>query len=314
VPASTRLTTRLIRGTVDATTTSKVVAYLCGGLGNQLFIYAAAMRLAHVHGAELVLDDVSGFARDHDFQRFYQLDHFHVRGRKATPAERFEPCSRIRRSIVRRINLRRPFPQRSYVFQEGRGFDSRLLSFAPRGTVHLEGLWQDERYFQDAEPLLRKDLVIKPPRDPRNRALASEIRDTNAVAVHVRFFEDIGAAEINNTPAGYYKRAVDFVMSRVSSPRFYVFSDQPESVLQRLALPKHSTTVVGLNRGDDGAYADMWLMTHCRHFIIANSTFSWWAAWLGASPHAMVLAPGRPSQNAHSWGFEGIIPDRWIRI
>ena len=112
-----------------------------GGLGNQLFCYAAARRLALVNNAELVIDDVSGFVRDFTFQRHHQLENFNIPCRKATMAERLEPFSRYRRYLKRAYNRRRPFAERSYIQQEGPDFDPRLLEINPRGTVYLEGFW-----------------------------------------------------------------------------------------------------------------------------------------------------------------------------
>lgn len=293
---------------------SKVVAHLCGGLGNQLFIYAAAMRLAEVHGAELVLDDISGFENDHEFQRCYQLGHFHVRGRRATRAERLEPFSNLRRAIARRLNASRPFSRRHYVFQTDNEFDPRLLAFTPRGTVYMQGYWQDERYFFDVERQLRNDLVIKPPQDHRNQEMANAIRRTNAVAMHIRLFEGVGSPEINNLPIGYYRRAAEAVSTKVANPHYFIFCDQPDAVRQRLPLSDNNFTVVGHNIGEPAAHADLWLMSLCQHFIIANSTFSWWGAWLGGAKEKLVIAPGKASQNAGSWGFDRIVLSQWIQV
>lgn len=167
----------------------KIIPRIFGGLGNQLFCYAAARRLALVNNAELVLDDVSGFVRDHVYQRRYQLDHFNIPCRKATPAERLEPLSRLRRYLKRAMNRRRPFQERSYIQQVGIDFDPRLLAVKPRGTVYLEGYWQSEQYFKDVEPAIREELRIIPPKVEISLAMAERIRGCLVVTVHVRFFD-----------------------------------------------------------------------------------------------------------------------------
>jgi hypothetical protein len=159
----------------------KIIPRTLGGLGNQLFCYAAARRLALANSAELVLDTVSGFVRDHDYQRRYQLDHFNIPCRKATPSERMEPLSRVRRYLKRAMNRRRPFEERSYIQQEGIDFDPRLLAAKPCGTVYLEGYWQSEQYFKDVEPAIRDELRIMPPTDAANLAMAERIRSGVAV-------------------------------------------------------------------------------------------------------------------------------------
>lgn len=300
------------------TRVAKIIPRLFGGLGNQLFIYAAARRLALANQAELVLDDVSGFVRDHQYQRHYQLDHFNINCRKATEAERLEPFPRPRRYLKRRWNLCLPFEQRRYLVQEGVDFDPRLLTFKPLGTVYLEGYWQSENYFKDIEPQIREDLCIRPPSDAVNQQMAARIVATNAVAVHMRFFDtpgqtSTGAIE-NNAPGDYYQRAIHEMEQHLNNAHYYLFSDQPQAARACIALPDDRFTCVYHNQGDEKAYADLWLMTLCRHFIIANSTFSWWGAWLAAQPEKIIIAPGFKQITGNSWGFVGLIPDRWMQL
>lgn len=293
----------------------KIIARVFGGIGNQLFIYAAARRLALANDAELVLDDVSGFVRDHAYQRHYQLDHFHVAGRKATPAERLEPFPRVRRALKRRWNARLPLPQRTYIQQEGVDFDPSLLDLRPSGTLYLEGYWQSEDYFKDVEATIRQDLAIRPPSDAANQAMAARIRENTAVAVHVRFFDEPQAAGINNAPCDYYQRAVAEMERRVPGAHYYLFSDRPDAARARIPLPDGRITTVDHNRGDAMAHADLWLMSQCRHFIIANSTFSWWGAWLSSHSDNHVIAPGFEMRDGiMSWGFRGLLPKEWVKV
>jgi len=81
-----------------------------------------------------------------------------------------------------------------------------------------------------------------------------------------------------------------------------------------IALPKERVTVISHNKGDENAYADLWLMTQCKHFIIANSTFSWWGAWLGENADTIVIAPNIVVRGITSWGFKGLIPKRWLLV
>lgn len=293
----------------------KVVPRLLGGLGNQLFIYAAARRLALANEAELVIDDVSGFARDVAYRRHYQLDAFDLRCRKALPAERFEPASRLRRYLARSVNRRRPFEHRSYIHQEGMDFDPRLLQLRVRDTLHLEGYWQSERYFKDAEPTVRSDLRMRPPQDQDNLSMAQKIRSTPSVAVHVRFFDPSVAAGGSNASHLYYRSALDIMERRAPGSHYFVFSDQPSSARQLIGLPDTRMTLVAHNQGDAGACADLWLMRQCRHFIIANSTFSWWGAWLSDEIGKIVLAPGLSVSGSKTmWGFAGLLPEDWIKV
>lgn len=294
---------------------SKVIARVYGGLGNQLFCYAAARRLALATSSELVLDDVSGFEHDYVYQRHYQLDHFNISCRKATPAERLEPMARARRYLKRKINRLLPFGARSYIQQEGMDFDARLLGIKPQGVLYLEGYWQGEAYFKDIEPALREDLRIKSPTDEKNLDMSARIRACTAVAVHVRFFDMPGEQGVTNAPGDYYTRAVAKMEELVPGSHYFVFSDQPDSARACIPVSDDRITCVSHNRGDAQAYADLWLMTQCQHFIIANSTFSWWGAWLSTSSEKQVIAPGYKKLEGKAWwGFDGLLPQQWIKL
>lgn len=293
----------------------RVVVRVFGGLGNQLFCYAAARRLALMSHIELVIDDVSGFLYDDAYRRHYQLDHFNIPCRKATPAERLEPLSRLRRYLKRVINRQRPFGVRSYIQQQGVDYDSRLLSVRPRGTVYLEGYWQSERYFKDVEATLRNDLRISAPSDAANLSMAKRICSCCAVAVHVRFFDEPREAGANNTPDDYYVRAVQRMENIAPNAHYFLFSDQPSAARHRIPLPDNRITLVAHNQGDASAYADLWLMTQCQHFIIANSTFSWWGAWLARYVGKQIIAPKFVIKAGKMWwGFDGLLPIEWIKL
>lgn len=291
-----------------------LVSRIFGGLGNQLFCYATARAVALRNSAELALDDVSGFANDHLYRRSMQLDHFGITARRATPSERMEPFARFQRLAKRRLSAIRAFEDRKYVQQEGVDFDERMLNLRPRGLVHLEGYWQSEKYFLDVAETIRSDLAITPPQDHANQALAGRIVSENSVLLHMRFFEEAAEAG-GNASSGYYQRAIAEMDERVPDAHYYLFSDRPEAALAKLGMASERFTLVAHNKGDDAAYADLWLMSQCRHAIIANSTFSWWGAWLAEKPGQIVIAPGFELRSGPAWwGFDGLLPDRWIKL
>lgn len=295
--------------------TRKVIARIRGGLGNQLFCYAAARRLALVNDAELVIDDVSGFVRDRLYGRKYLLDGFRIPCRKATPAERLQPFERLRRAVAKWVNRGRPFSKRWYLEQEKMEFDPRLLDHRVSGVVYLDGLWQSEKYFEDIGAVIRRDLEIVPPQDEAVRHLTAQIGEANAVAVHVRWFDQPGSASsAYNLPREYYARAIAEIERRVERPVYVLFSDDPEAARAMLAVPPERTLVPGEILKATDPVADLWLMTHCMHFIIANSTFSWWGAWLGGNQDKLVIAPGIRLEGKTAWGFRGLLPDRWLTL
>lgn len=284
----------------------KIIVRVKGGLGNQLFGYAAARRLALINNAELVIDSVTGFIRDRKFRRQYALDQFNIPCRKATPSERMEPFERYRRGLAKWLARKRSFEKRRYIEQEGENFDFRLLTVRPGRTLYLDGLWLSERYFEDVALQIRNDLCMKPPTDQKNLDMGASIRHHNAVALHVRCKHNMSLA--------YYLRAMNWMRERVENPHFFLFSDDPETASRALSLFRSEATTVSHNAGDDTNYADLWLMMECRHFIIANSTFSWWGAWLAKQNDKLVLAPSYDSLNGTIRSLAAATAKNWIEI
>ena len=136
--------------------------------------------------------------------------------------------------------------------------------------------------------------------------------------MHVRFFDDpaiAASASGNNTSDDYYARAVQKIETRVSGAHYFLFSDRPEVARSRIPLPDDRITLIHHNQGDENAYADLWLMSQCHHFIIANSTFSWWGAWLAVHHDKIVIAPKFEERlGGGLWDFDGLIPDLWIKL
>jgi hypothetical protein len=117
-----------------------------------------------------------------------------------------------------------------------------------------------------------------------------------------------------NVSPDYYRRAIAAMSERLDDPHFFVFSDRPDDARKGLSFADGRATFVTHNDTAAGANADFWLMRQCKHFIIANSTFSWWAAWLGGSADKIVIAPGPETVTIPSWTFSGLLPDRWIKM
>ncbi|MCK4797120.1 MAG: alpha-1,2-fucosyltransferase [Spirochaetes bacterium] len=290
----------------------KIIVRIKGGLGNQLFCYAAARRLALANKAELVIDNVSGFSRDKKYRRQYILDHFNVLSRKAMSFERLEPFERYRRGVIKFLSHRKSFLERSYIEQEGSGFDSRLLDLKVKSSLYLDGLWQSQNYFKDVEEIIRKDLSIIPPVDRENQSMAEYIRDKESVALHVRWFDapNSNNKSMNNVSEDYYRKAIVLMEKKIRNPHYFVFSDNLELARANICLPEGRVTYVYHNQGDENAYADLWLMSQCQHFIVANSTFSWWGAWLSNNLNKVVVCPN--FQNNSLWNKNGLILEKWI--
>jgi hypothetical protein len=300
----------------------KLIVRLKGGLGNQMFCYASARRLAWFNEAELILDTVSGFEYDYRYQRKYSLGAFNISTRSATASERMEPFGRARRLIARKLSEQYPFERRRYIQQIGVDFDSRILTLRlQEGVTHFDAFGQSERYFADIRELLEQDFMMVAPNDLTNQGLASQIDKSLAVALHMRWFDMGDGINTSNISLNYYAHAITYLLTKIKRAHFYIFSDKPElakSLLEPI-LQENSFTVIEHNVASGDAQADFWLMRKCHHFIIGNSTFAWWAAWLGENNRSdtQIIAPAYhldPEQAVTAWGFPGLIPDRWITL
>jgi hypothetical protein len=292
----------------------KVLVLIKGGLGNQLFCYAAARRLAYENNAELIIDHISSFKRDYKYKQIYQLDHFNVSGRLAKYTERLEPFGRIRHKLSRSLNHHRTLSKKTYITDEKGEIFTELKKDELTHSVILNGYWQNELYFNDIKEIIKKELSVKPPKDTNNQNYAKLINDKISIAVHVRWFEKGINDPVNTIKLEYYKKAINYCEAHLEKPSYYLFSDDIASSMKNISFPNDRLIPVDIHSSKEKAYADFWLMTQCKHFIIANSTFSWWAAWLGEQKHTIILYPGEDFQNSGSWNFIKTAPSRWTII
>jgi len=297
----------------------KLIVRLKGGLGNQLFCYATARRLAWFNNADLVLDTVTGFKYDVTYRRSYALGAFALPARLATAAEQMEPFGRVRRLIARKISERQPLDARRFIQQVGVGFDPEIMNLRlQKGTTYFDAFGQSERYFKDIRELLGQELAMSAPSDAVNQEMAKKIEAGLAVAVHLRWFDAGDASHSSNMSISFYAQAIAHLLAKVGQAHFYLFSDRPDQseALLRPLIQGQPCTVVRHNVLSGSAEADFWLMRQCQHFIIGNSTYAWWAAWLREQSHqgTQVYAPARnvdPEHSVTAWGFPGLLPERW---
>lgn len=290
-----------------------VVVRLTGGLGNQLFQYAAARRLSLVRGAELVLD-VGWFryeAPQYPVPRPYALDAFGLPARlvSLSPAtiERWERglAARLGRWPARRIRL----PVISQT-EDWDLVDERVLN-GP-AAVMLLGYWQSDRYFEDAAETIRGELRPPTSSNPRFVQLLEAIGSSEAVAVHVRRGDYVSVPQVaerhGTLVPSYYREAVGLVAERVGpDAHLFVFSDDPEWAKEQLVFELPATHV-----GPTAwpAAAELGLMASCRHHVIANSSFSWWGAWLAEREGQVVVAPRTWFRDRST----AIVPPRWLTV
>jgi hypothetical protein len=284
---------------------------LIGGLGNQMFQYAAGRRLAIHHNTKLVLDrswfgtkDPTGAA-----VRCYELDCFKIDATLTDkPAANYEGAG-----IVSKLGRKLGFKNSNLINEPSGGFHPKIL-FAPNGTI-LHGYWQNELYFRETSQIIRKDFTFLGDHTAANKEAAKKIASTEAISLHVRRGDYVASSSTNQfhgtSTLDYYAAAIAYVTKLVKNPHFYVFSDDSKWTKQNI-VSKHPMTFVDNNPPEKG-YMDMRLMSDCKHHIIANSSFSWWGAWLNSNPNKVVVAPKQwfndPKVNA-----EHKLPPEWVRL
>ena len=300
----------------------QLIVRLKGGLGNQLFCYATAKRLAWFNGAELILDAVTGFKYDALYRRSYALHPFNLPERMATSTEQMEPFGRIRRLLARKISERKPLERRRLIQQVGVDFDPDILTLRLRNdTTYFDAFGQSEDYFKDIRDCLLQDLAMSPPNDDNAFALSKQIQAGPSVAIHVRWFDSGDSTHSSKTSLAYYSNAWQQLQSKIGNAKLFIFSDKPDEANKLLAplIQDYPYTLVRHNSKCASAEADFWLMGQCDHFIIGNSTFAWWAAWLREQSHpgTQVYASMRyvgPAHSVTAWGFPGLLPERWMLL
>jgi hypothetical protein len=294
---------------------SMVVTRLMGGLGNQMFQYAAGHALASRLGVPLLLDRTFLDSRPPGMDwtpRELALDVFHAPLRFASESTVRGMRRPIDQRLHRQIHRIVPFLYTDVLLQRDTGSDPAF--FELKAPVYLEGFWQNEHYFAEVADKLREDIFVPTGcLTGKNVTLLDTIRGCVSASVHVRrgdyISNKIAHLHHGSCSVDYYTRAARELAGDHGVEHFFVFSDDPEWAAANIPLPRPST-IVSHNVGRD-AHWDLFLMKHCRHHIIANSSFSWWGAWLNAHPDKVVVAPSMWFAGSGT-SSNDFIPSTWI--
>jgi hypothetical protein len=258
-----------------------------GGLGNQLFAYAAARAYAIRTRRELYLDEVSGFSRD-GYGRSYMLHHFPVAGTPAPSRLRLGDPKGVKHKAIRSFDRLLPNQLRGYLAEDPEKPETQLTSFiTTRQTVMLNGYWQSEKYFAERASTIRTELQPPPFSPGPDADLEQQLASTPSVFIHIR--RDRYSPRLGS---GYYDSSILSALSMLGGCQFYVFGDDLEWASQYLDF--HGAPVTYVSNGSSDELRDFRLMAACRHAIVANSSFSWWAAWLRLNADKRVWTPNHP--------------------
>jgi Glycosyl transferase family 11 len=295
----------------------QIIVRQISGLGNQLFQYAAGRYYAKRHGADLrLLIDRPKRSHSYGFPRPFLLSHFSI----TTPMQPYTLKDRLL------IGKRKPWPQISSPLRHSLGvleFDEpleqryRFLEHLPLDqsvqTVYLFGYWQAHQLVNAVADELRTSLQFKDQAAGNNQEMLQQINECeHPVSLHIRRGDYTLAAEGNIAlPLDYYSRAIAHFQERLTNPVFFVFSD--DMAFAQNNMPAGIRAVFVDHNDDFSSHEDLRLMSACHHHIIANSSFSWWGAWLNPRADKMVVAPKFWLLKPESY-FPGLLPPAWTLL
>lgn len=285
-----------------------IIVRLYGGLGNQFFQYATARSLALQRKTSVALD-LSWFDSNTSNQtnREPQINHFRIQAHNwNSNKKRFEHFLK-QNKYAKRIFL---YSNRIPYLKEEQ-FNPKSSNNKLSNDLYLDGYWQNYQYFKNIKSILQHELIPNHQLDEKNQVLERIIKQNQSVCLHVRRGDYVSnPLSIHRIlDLNYYQGAINYIRKRISNPFFYIFSDDPEWCKENFLLDNTKTTFVEHNIGTQ-SYKDLELMKFCKHFIIANSTFSWWSAWLGANKSSIVIAPSQWFKN--EFKNQILMPDEWV--
>lgn len=261
-----------------------ITVRLKGGLGNQMFQYALGRVLATKHNTDLFLD-LNYFKNKNFTPREYNLDQFNI---KAQIIEKSK------------IPLLLKF------------FLPSIKKFNWNGNIYLDGYFQSEKYFKEYTEVIRKDFTLKNSPAQNIQILAEEIKKANSVCIHVRRGDYVGNKFHEVVNNEYYVKGIEYIKNHAPIDKIYIFSDDIEWCKNNISF-ELPTMFVGPEYAGEKGEGHMFLMSKCKNFIIANSSFSWWAAWLSNNEEKIVICPKQWFPDA-SRDTKDLIPKEWIRI
>ena len=280
-----------------------IITKIKGGLGNQLFQYAVGRAVALHHNAPLKFD-ITIF-ETYKLHNGYRLDQFAIQAEIAAENEiiNLKGRSNVLFSALRKAGL---VKRKSY-FKEKRSsyFDASVFK---NNFVYLDGYWQNELYFSDIRELLLKELSPNSSMNDLGCAYLDSIKKSNSVSLHIRRGDYLNLKNVNVLDVNYYLKAVDYIRKIIEKPTFYIFSDDLEWCKSSLTFLCDCIYVERTQTEID----DLKLMSFCQHNIIANSSFSWWGAWLNQNPNKTVIAPKGWLLNDP--GSSNVILSDWVKL
>lgn len=290
------------------------------GLGNQMFQYAFGRALSEFCGDKLCLNTLHFKQSD---LRHYSLYHFYLSDEVKvlkSPAEsiyyaygklRYEYLTKLKYKQFKGTKVRLlQALNREGIYYGLSPYEYYEIQKSSKGFKYVNGYWQSPKFFHAIEAKLQQELRVKTEASDANKAMIQKLSNSNSVCVHVRRGDYVGSSFDVCTEA-YYQKAMDVIASHVENPTFYVFSNSSEDIawIKENYHFNHNIEYVDLDNPD---YEELRLMYSCHHFIISNSTFSWWGAYLSSFKDKVVVAPQKWNEDYNV--VEDLYLENWIKV
>ena len=290
-----------------------IVAKLKGGLGNQMFQYALGRSLSINNNTSLILDScaLEDKTQPHIYRRF-ELGNFNINAIVQNGS-----FLTTQRKTISKIYFLLDFINKTkrldFIPEKQFPYDDKITKLTD--NVYIDGYWNSPKYFNQIAEVIKKDFTFKQTLNTKNLKTAIHIQSCLSVSLHVRRGDYISNPETNafhgTCNASYYEKAIHLICEKHPSAIFFIFSDDPIWVSENLKIDAEHYIIS--KQEESNAIQEMHLMTLCKHSIIANSTFSWWAAWLINNSEKVVIAPYNWFKNSNI-NTDDLFPSSWIRI
>ena len=287
---------------------NRVIVRLNGGLGNQMFQYAAGLSLSLKLKGTLLLD--TSLILD-DKLREFCLDDFNINA-EIISKEEFKSEFFLPIKVIRKLSyLNNLIFNKKFYREKSFNYDKNFLNL--KGNICIDGFWQSEKYFKNISDILKRQFSLNKKISKNSENILKKIKACNSISCHIRRADYVTNPETNSyhgtCSIEWYMKSIKYIHKKVKDPKFFIFSDDIKWVEKN--FPKDSNFKFVPNTKYKRDVEDLYLMSNCKHNIIANSSFSWWSAWLNNNKNKIIIAP-------KNWfkvkiDTTDLIPANWIR-
>lgn len=290
-----------------------IIVNLQGGLGNKMFQYALYKSLLNSE-KEAVLDNLT-FRPSWDFENI-DLSQIFPNALYQTASKEIVERIAGKNNTLNKIRRQCTIPIihiNKFILERSMSYNPKISNL--KGDFYLSGNWQSERYFENSKDLIRNTFSFKKFTDERNISLLEEILQQESISIHVRKGADyLKKIVVGTCMPSYYDEAIKVINEKVKNPRYYIFTDNKEWVINNITNIEYTLVDWNPTSGINN-YLDMQLMANCKHNIIANSSYSWWGAWLNNNSNKIVIGPKKWfSTQSKKYDTIDLIPANWLRI